>query len=74
MFYLCSNGVLYNLTCPAGLLFDSNLKKCETASNVVCTDGLTTTAFQTITTTIQTTTITPGMILIIFLILDSFFI
>ncbi len=63
-FYLCSNGVLYTLTCPTGLLFDSIIKKCATASNVLCTDGISTsttaiesTTLPTTTTTISTTTL-----------------
>jgi hypothetical protein len=43
MFHLCNNGVIYNLTCPTGMLFDSSLKQCAIASKVLCTDGITTT-------------------------------
>ncbi len=47
-FYFCINSQINIISCPAGLLFDTNLKKCNYAINVVCTE-LTTT--KSITTT-----------------------
>ena len=35
-FYRCSNGVLYTLSCPYGLLFDSRVRVCNFANQVSC--------------------------------------
>ncbi len=35
-FYRCSNGVLYTLGCPYGLLFDGRARVCNFANQVSC--------------------------------------
>ena len=35
-FYQCLNGTLHTFSCPAGTLFDANMKICNWASRVNC--------------------------------------
>lgn len=35
-FYRCANGIRYEQSCPAGTLFDNNLKVCNWADKVSC--------------------------------------
>lgn len=48
-FYLCALGKLNELSCPVGLLFDKNIKKCNYANQVYCDETTTTTNYPTTT-------------------------